>query len=81
MKIIAMLPTTRFSDDGECRDIGMLDGLQDYIDRQKGDILIVLHQMGNHGPRLLQALTRKNLNVSRRFVRPAIWVPVRLSRL
>jgi len=36
--------------DGECRDIGMLDGLQDYIDRQKGDILIVLHQMGNHGP-------------------------------
>jgi len=37
-------------DDGECRDIGMLDGLQDYIDRQKGDILIVLHQMGNHGP-------------------------------
>lgn len=35
---------------GECRDIGMLDGLQDYIDRQKGDILIVLHQMGNHGP-------------------------------
>lgn len=36
--------------EGECRDIGMLDGLQDYIDRQKGDILIVLHQMGNHGP-------------------------------
>lgn len=36
--------------DGECRDLGMLDGLQDYIDRQKGDILIVLHQMGNHGP-------------------------------
>ena len=36
--------------DGECRDLGMLDGLQDYIDRQNGDILIVLHQMGNHGP-------------------------------
>ena len=30
--------------------LGMLDGLQDYIDRQNGDILIVLHQMGNHGP-------------------------------
>lgn len=35
----------------ECRDIGMLKGLQNYIDSQKsGDILIVLHQMGNHGP-------------------------------
>jgi lipid A ethanolaminephosphotransferase len=28
----------------------MLDGLQAYIDKQEGDILIVLHQMGNHGP-------------------------------
>lgn len=36
--------------DIECRDEGMLVGLQDYIDEQKGDILIVLHQMGNHGP-------------------------------
>ncbi len=37
-------------DNGECRDEGMLSGLQTYIDQQKGDILIVLHQMGNHGP-------------------------------
>ena len=37
--------------DVECRDVGMLVGLQEYIDRtDKGDILIVLHQMGNHGP-------------------------------
>ncbi len=37
--------------DVECRDEGMLAGLQDYIDRtNNGDILIVLHQMGNHGP-------------------------------
>lgn len=37
--------------DVECRDEGMLVGLQDYIDRHpSGDILIVLHQMGNHGP-------------------------------
>jgi len=36
--------------DTECRDVGMLNGLQDYIDAQNGDILIVLHQMGNHGP-------------------------------
>jgi lipid A ethanolaminephosphotransferase len=36
--------------DPECRDIGMLVGLQDYIDTQAGDILIILHQMGSHGP-------------------------------
>lgn len=37
--------------DEECRDKGMLVGLQKYIDSKKsGDILIVLHQMGNHGP-------------------------------
>ncbi len=41
--------------DPECRDEGMLVGLQTYIDKQqtnniKKDILIVLHQMGNHGP-------------------------------
>ena len=37
--------------DPECRDIGMLSGLQEYIDSHPtGDILIVLHQMGNHGP-------------------------------
>ncbi len=37
--------------DPECRDVGMLVGLQDFIDSKKeGDIFIVLHQMGNHGP-------------------------------
>jgi len=36
--------------DPECRDTGMLDGLQNYIDTHEGDILIVLHQMGSHGP-------------------------------
>jgi lipid A ethanolaminephosphotransferase len=41
--------------DLECRDEGMLVGLQEYIDEQqtnnvKKNILIVLHQMGNHGP-------------------------------
>ncbi|WP_223807892.1 phosphoethanolamine transferase [Marinobacter sp. R17] len=35
----------------ECRDTGMLTGLDDYIrNHPKGDIFIVLHQMGNHGP-------------------------------
>ncbi len=37
--------------DGECRDEGMLAGLDRYISEHSGkDILIVLHQMGNHGP-------------------------------
>lgn len=35
----------------ECRDEGMLYGLQEYIDSNKnGDIIIILHQMGSHGP-------------------------------
>ena len=38
-------------ENGECRDEGMLVGLQEYINRtQTGDIFIILHQMGNHGP-------------------------------
>lgn len=37
--------------DTECRDEGMLTSIQSYIDEHKqGDILIVLHQMGQHGP-------------------------------
>jgi len=37
--------------DDECRDIGMLAHLQSYIDSHPtGDIFIILHQMGNHGP-------------------------------
>lgn len=36
---------------GECRDVGMLIGLDAYInERPNKDIVIVLHQMGNHGP-------------------------------
>ena len=37
--------------DIECRDEGMLVNLQTYINEHpQGDIFIVLHQMGNHGP-------------------------------
>jgi len=37
--------------DKECRDEGMLVGLDTYIQKHQGkDILIILHQMGNHGP-------------------------------
>jgi lipid A ethanolaminephosphotransferase len=42
--------------DSECRDIGMLDGFDTLVksdaspSTSKKDTLIVLHQMGNHGP-------------------------------
>ena len=37
--------------DIECRDAGMLPFLQEYIDGlPEGDVFVVLHQMGNHGP-------------------------------
>ncbi|MDD3007297.1 MAG: phosphoethanolamine--lipid A transferase [Arcobacter sp.] len=43
--------TNTICDDVECRDEGMLVGLDEYIKNHKDrDILIVLHQMGNHGP-------------------------------
>ncbi|WP_226962152.1 phosphoethanolamine transferase [Sulfurimonas marina] len=39
------------TEDGECRDIGMLIGLDDFIEKNKDkNMFIVLHQMGNHGP-------------------------------
>jgi len=45
--------------DEECRDEGMLVGLQEYINTHpKGDILIVLHQMGNHGPAYYKRYTK-----------------------
>jgi len=45
------IPANNTVCEGECRDEGMLVGLQEYIAAHpKGDILIVLHQMGNHGP-------------------------------
>ncbi len=44
-------PTVNSVCDPECRDVGMLKKLQSYInEQQQGDIFIVLHQMGNHGP-------------------------------
>ena len=44
-------PTLNPDCKGECRDVGMLSGLDAYVEAHKGkDMLIVLHQMGNHGP-------------------------------
>ena len=46
--------------DEECRDNGMLVGLDAYIKERKGkDILIVLHQMGNHGPAYNKRYTKE----------------------
>jgi len=46
--------------DTECRDEGMLSHLQDYIKKHdKGDIFIVLHQMGNHGPAYYKRYTKE----------------------
>ncbi|WP_351118773.1 phosphoethanolamine--lipid A transferase [Psychrobacter sp. SMN/5/1215-MNA-CIBAN-0208] len=42
--------------DGECRDIGMLNGFDKLVksDVPAKDTLILLHQMGNHGPAYYQ---------------------------
>lgn len=46
--------------DTECRDEGMLVGLQEYVDQVKTkDIFIVLHQMGNHGPAYFKRYPKK----------------------
>jgi len=46
--------------DVECRDEGMLIGLNDYIKKRKGkDIIIILHQMGNHGPAYNKRYTKE----------------------
>jgi len=37
--------------DSECRDSGMLEGLEEFVERNASrNKLIVLHQMGSHGP-------------------------------
>ncbi len=45
----------------ECRDIGMLVGLENLLDKQQtaSDVLIVLHQMGNHGPAYYKRYDKK----------------------
>jgi lipid A ethanolaminephosphotransferase len=45
---------------GECRDEGMLVGLDKFIEKNKHrDILILLHQMGNHGPAYYKRYLKK----------------------
>ncbi len=40
----------KYCENGECFDMIMLKGLQKFVDGHKGDIFIVLHQKGSHGP-------------------------------
>ncbi len=48
-----------FCDSGECRDEAMLVGLQKFIDKDTKDTIIVLHQMGNHGPAYYKRYPKK----------------------
>ena len=51
--------TNTICPEGECRDVGMLVGLDKHIATQADkDILIVLHQMGNHGPAYYKRYTK-----------------------
>lgn len=44
----------------ECRDVGLLVGLDDYVKQHANqDMLIVLHQMGNHGPAYYKRYDKK----------------------
>ncbi|MDO1583670.1 phosphoethanolamine--lipid A transferase [Rhizobium oryzicola] len=40
----------RFCAEGECTDDILLDGLDHWLDNVKGDSVLVLHQLGSHGP-------------------------------
>jgi lipid A ethanolaminephosphotransferase len=41
---------TRYCKDGECLDDILLDKLDDWLDHVTGDSVLVLHQLGSHGP-------------------------------
>ncbi|NPA74386.1 MAG: phosphoethanolamine--lipid A transferase [Epsilonproteobacteria bacterium] len=44
------LKDPKYCKNGECYDMILLKGLQKFVDSHKGDIFIVLHQKGSHGP-------------------------------
>ena len=47
---VKKLKDPKYCKNGECHDMIMLKGLQKFVDTHKGDIFIVLHQKGSHGP-------------------------------
>jgi lipid A ethanolaminephosphotransferase len=44
----------RFCKEGECLDAILLDKVDGWLDRVKGDSVLVLHQLGSHGPAYYQ---------------------------
>ncbi|MEK6202035.1 MAG: phosphoethanolamine--lipid A transferase [Desulfobulbaceae bacterium] len=46
----AALQAADLCDSGECQDMILLQGLQQYINERENDTLIVLHQKGSYGP-------------------------------
>ncbi len=40
----------KYCSDGECLDQILVDGLDAWLDKVDGDAVLVLHQLGNHGP-------------------------------
>lgn len=44
----------RFCKDGECLDAILLDKVDGWLDSVKGDSVLVLHQLGSHGPAYFQ---------------------------
>lgn len=47
---MSQLANPGYCSDGRCFDGVLLDGLKSKIDETKGDAIIVLHMLGNHGP-------------------------------
>lgn len=48
----------RYCKDNECLDQGMVDQLDGWLSKVKGDSVLVLHQIGSHGPAYYQRYTR-----------------------
>ncbi len=44
----------RFCKDGECKDEILVDKVDGWLDKVKGDSVLVLHQLGSHGPAYYQ---------------------------
>lgn len=44
----------RFCQDGECKDEILVDKVDGWLDKVKGDSVLVLHQLGSHGPAYYQ---------------------------
>ncbi len=49
----------RFCQDGECKDEILVDKVDDWLDKVKGDSVLVLHQLGSHGPAYYQRYTEE----------------------